>query len=88
MSCEFVALPTGGHAIICGTRRKDRCTVCGRAANRLCDWKVPERRSGTCDTPVCRQHTHQPAPDKDLCPTHAREWHARCNSTKERKDHD
>jgi len=72
MACERVSLPDGGHAIVCGTRstRKDRC-ACGRVATRLCDWKVPERRSGTCDAPICASCATSPAPEKDICPAHA-----------------
>lgn len=72
MACEHVSLPGGGHAIVCGTRstRKERC-ACGRVATLLCDWKVPERRSGTCDATICANCSTVPAPEKDLCPTHA-----------------
>ena len=84
MGCERVPLPNVGFAIVCGTRAsrgqraQDRC-ACGRRATRLCDWKVPERKSGTCDAPICASCSTSPAPDKDLCPTHAaafREWQA------------
>ena len=42
----------------------------------LCDWKVPLKR-GTCDAAVCVNCSTSPAPNKDLCPTHAKafaEW--------------
>jgi len=51
----------------------------------LCDWKVPGRRSGTCDVPICSRCTASPAPDKDLCPDHAAAWKARCNTDQEPK---
>jgi protein gp37 len=35
------------------------------------DWKVPTKKSGTCDKPVCISCTFSPAPDKDLCAEHA-----------------
>ena len=76
MTCERVALPAGGYAIVCGTRRRKRC-ACGRPATLECDWKVPARKSGTCDAPICERCTTSPAPDKDLCPKHAqafKEW--------------
>lgn len=76
MPCETVTLPGGGRAIVCGSRRTPRC-ACGRPSTQLCDWKVPSRRSGTCDKPLCKQCTHVPAPNKDLCPAHAAEWLAR-----------
>lgn len=79
MACERVPMPGGGYAIVCGTRsRRQRC-ACGKPATLLCDWKVPECRSGTCDAPICASCALSPAPEKDLCPTHAaafREWSA------------
>jgi hypothetical protein len=53
-----------------------RC-ACKRRATRQCDWKVPTKKSGTCDRWICDSCTHQPAPEKDLCPAHAAEWKAR-----------
>lgn len=69
MTCEYVSVPGGGVAIVCGRRRRDqkRC-ACNRVATLLCDWKVSK---GTCDAPICRSCAVSPAPDKDLCPTHA-----------------
>ena len=26
------------------------------------------------DKPICDRCTHSPAPDKDLCPAHAKQW--------------
>lgn len=93
MGCERVPLPNGGFAIVCGTRAsrgqraQDRC-ACGRRATRLCDWKVPApasssaavgQKTRTCDAPICASCSTSPAPEKDLCPTHAaafREWQA------------
>jgi hypothetical protein len=75
MPCEHVTLPGGVHAIVCSGRR-NRC-ACGAPATLACDWKVPGRKSNTCDAPICRTCTHVPAPDKDLCPAHAAEWKAR-----------
>lgn len=69
-------------AIVCtGRQRRQKCVGCGKPAPLLCDWRVPftERKTGTCDKPVCDRCTTSPAPDKDLCPTHAiawREWKA------------
>lgn len=81
MACERVQLPGGGFAIVCGTRAsrgqraQDRCK-CGQRATHLCDWKVPERKSGTCDAPICDTCALSPAPEKDLCPTHAEAFRA------------
>lgn len=70
MTCERVSLPGGGAAIVCGTRRRQRCG-CGRPATLLCDWKQRAKKSGTCDAPICGSCTTSPAPGKDLCPSHA-----------------
>lgn len=77
MTCEHVQLPGGGTAIVCGTkpwpRSKVRCS-CGHPAKLLCDWKVSDSKTGTCDKPICARCTTSPAPDKDLCPEHAQAW--------------
>lgn len=75
MTCDLVTLPDGTRAIVCSSRKADRC-ACGRRATLLCDWKVPKRGSGTCDKPICTACATSPAPDKDLCPDHAREFEA------------
>lgn len=67
MTCVRVALPLGGIVTVCTKTR--RC-VCGRRATLYCDWKVPTRRSGTCDAPICSSCTTSPGPDKDVCPKH------------------
>jgi hypothetical protein len=74
MTCEHVRLPDGTGAIICGTRRRPKCVQCGGRADLECDWKVPRRKSGTCDAPICSRCTTSPAPEKDLCPEHAAAW--------------
>ena len=74
MACEHFAYP-GGVAIVCGVRRHKQCK-CGKRATLECDWKVPSRRSGTCDAPICSSCTTSPAPDKDLCKEHATAWEA------------
>ena len=71
MACERIPVPTGGAAIVCSPTRRCKC---GRRATLECDWRMPERRSGTCDAPICSSCTTSPAPDKDLCATHARAW--------------
>lgn len=73
MTCHHVKLPDGTAAIVCTSGRRKRC-ACGKPGTLLCDWKMPERKSGTCDTPICARCTTSPAPDKDLCQKHAREW--------------
>lgn len=82
MPCSHVKLPGGLSAIVCTSGRRQRC-ACGQLSTRLCDWKVPEKASGTCDRPLCATCTHVPAPDKDLCPAHAAEWKARSTNQQE-----
>lgn len=78
MPCQPFRTPDGATAIICsGRARQRRCVGCGKPAGQLCDWKVPSKRSGTCDAPICVACSHRPAPEKDLCPDHARQWKAR-----------
>lgn len=70
MTCDHVILPNGTRAIVCHSGRPRRCG-CGRRAILTCDWKVADRKSGTCDAPLCDRCTTSPAPEKDLCPDHA-----------------
>lgn len=76
MTCDHVTVPGGARAIVCSSRRRQRCG-CGRNATLLCDWKVPAKKSGTCDKPLCDRCTAHPEAngrvnfDKDLCPAHA-----------------
>ena len=74
MTCTVIETGTGTRAIVCTSGRAARCVSCGKRAPLLCDWKVPSRRSGTCDKPICASCTHSPAPGKDLCPDHASQW--------------
>jgi hypothetical protein len=67
--CETVKLPGGSTAVICGLRGVKFCG-CGRQAVALCDWKMPNKRSGTCDAPICAAHTKEVGPGKHLCPEH------------------
>lgn len=75
MPCYPIKVP-GGHGYVCtGRERRKSCVQCGRRADRLCDWKLKGKRAGkTCSRSVCSSCSVQPAPDKDLCPTHARAW--------------
>lgn len=68
--CERIEIPGGGFAFICGGRGRHKFCECGRSAVALCDWKVPDRKSGTCDAPICEKHRVTVAPGKDLCVFH------------------
>lgn len=70
MPCRPVSVP-GGFAIVCGPRGRRRKCACGRPADLLCDGKVPSKKSGTCDRPLCSKCATSPAPGVDLCPDHA-----------------
>lgn len=74
MTCERVEFVPGQFAIVCGPGRRPKCVQCGKRADLECDWKVPSRKSGTCDKPICARCTTSPAPEKDLYPEHARAW--------------
>ena len=79
MNCETVDLGNGQRGIVCGRSRRRRCK-CGRVADRQCDWRVPERSSGTCDAFICSRCSTSPAPEKDICPAHRpalEAWQAR-----------
>jgi hypothetical protein len=55
--------------VVCGPRpRRKRCGVCGRPADKLCDWPMPA--GGTCDLPICDRCAVPIGKDKDLCPGH------------------
>lgn len=69
MTCDVVPMPGGGNAIICYSPGRQRC-ACGKPATRLCDWKVPTKKSGTCDKPLCPSCTTSPTRGKDLCAAH------------------
>lgn len=71
MTCTPFALPDGARGFVCGPTQRCRC---GNRATLLCDWKVPGKKSGTCDAPICRKCATSPAPEKDLCAKHAAEW--------------
>lgn len=73
--CLKLEMPDGSVGIICGVRgHKQKFCACGRAADLLCDWKVREKKSGTCDLPICSKHAQQVGPDKHLCPQHQKAY--------------
>jgi hypothetical protein len=84
-------MPDGTVGWIRMSGKRPPSCQCGVLATRECDWKLKSsdtppppmigrartRRVRTCDTPLCGACAWSPAPDKDLCPTHAAEWRAR-----------
>lgn len=87
MPCTVVDFGNGTRGFACTSGARSRRCACGsgQRATRQCDWKVPIRHSGTCDAWICDACTHVPAPDKDLCPTHATEWTAMCAAKTKRE---
>lgn len=75
MTCHPFDIPGVGRGFVCTSGKAKRCS-CGRRATLECDWKVPSRRSGTCDAPICAHCTTSPAPDKDICPEHKPDYEA------------
>lgn len=73
MTCTPFQLPDGTRGIVCGPTKRCRC---GKPAPLACDWKVPTKKSGTCDAPICASSTTSPEPGKDLCTAHAIQWRA------------
>lgn len=71
MTCHPFKAPGLGTGFVCTSGRSRRCVGCGRRATLLCDWKVPARKSGTCDKPICLSCSTSPEPGKDLCPEHS-----------------
>jgi hypothetical protein len=75
--CLKMGVGNGKFAIICGVRGlKPKFCACGRESHLLCDWKVKDKKSGTCDAPICDQHALQVGTDKHLCPLHQKAWEA------------
>lgn len=74
MPCVPFTTPEGGRGIACYATKRCKCA---RRATLLCDWKVPTKKTGTCDKGLCDRCTYKPASGKDLCPDHAAEWKAR-----------
>lgn len=74
MACQVIKL---GNAtgIVCGMKRPAPCKYCRQPHARLCDGKLASGK--TCDVKLCEACTRSPAPEKDLCPPHWRQWQER-----------
>jgi hypothetical protein len=81
MTCEWVKMPSGGMAMVCGPRqRRRKCYVrgCPTPASFQCDFPIGR---GTCDRHVCAAHrSAQSLPlartggsGIDFCPEHGRQ---------------
>ena len=82
---ERRVLPNGTVMFIdynAAPRRHEKCVVCGRYADRLCDWKMPNGKD--CDRPLCRECARRPpvefgkpkTAEIDYCPEHHAMWQA------------
>jgi hypothetical protein len=71
VTCTPFKTPDGATGIICTATRRCKC---GRRATLECDWKMPNKKSGTCDAPLCAGCSTKPAPGKDLCAKHASDY--------------
>lgn len=67
-------MPDGSIGLVRMHGRVTCCVKCGAIAARECDWKMPKKKSGTCDAPLCVVCTTVPEEGKDLCPAHAQAW--------------
>ncbi len=66
MACEFINLPGGGTAIVCGPRRRPtgKCATCAD--------KGPGLECDKCDAKLCHGCGVSPREGVDLCPGCAR----------------
>lgn len=73
--CYRMPMPDGSFGIICGGRnQKMRYCDCSRPADFLCDWKMPDKKSGTCDGAICNKCALEVASDKHLCKFHQKAY--------------
>ena len=77
MPCRTIDLGNGASAIACSRGQRAKLCVapaCGRPSTVLCDFPLVGGRAGaTCDRPICRAHAKHVGPDRDYCPSHAKE---------------
>lgn len=74
MPCIPFQTPDGARGILCtGRRGRRRCSACKNAwASLECDYPAPNRKSGTCDKPLCTGCAVHVGQDLDHCPNHPR----------------
>jgi hypothetical protein len=67
----WIKMQDGTVAHICtrGSRNPIKaCVKCSAISTKLCDFKLPNRR--TCDKPLCDRCAVNVGPNKDYCPDH------------------
>jgi hypothetical protein len=72
----MVCTPLPGGGFLCArAQRRPICSIpsCGRPAEFECDFKIPRKKSGTCDARLCDAHRSSVGEDRDLCPAH-KKW--------------
>ncbi|HEY3972345.1 MAG TPA: hypothetical protein VGM18_05025 [Candidatus Sulfotelmatobacter sp.] len=47
-----------------------KACACGEQAVALCDWPMPNKKSGHCDTPMCDAHLKITRQGLCFCPEH------------------
>lgn len=68
--CQWVILPDGGRAIVCGGRHKPRrCALCQRPATLQCDYPAGDGQA--CDAHLCRLCAVPQGDNVDWCKSHA-----------------
>lgn len=73
MTCQWIKMPDGGHAILCNARRtRARCSVagCKELSAKQCDY--PRSPQKTCDRHLCAKHAVPMGDNVDWCPDHPR----------------
>jgi hypothetical protein len=65
----------GVSGIYCtGRKGRKKCAACGTQwASLECDFPDQNRKSGTCDKPLCNGCAVTVGPDRDFCPHHPRD---------------
>jgi len=73
MGCEFIQLPGGGSAVICGQRpaKPKPCWECTRPHQFLCDGPSLAGKKGDCNRPLCADHRTPAGAGVDYCSEHA-----------------
>lgn len=69
MPCNTVKTPIATTIVCSGRRPMPRCSAprCSTRGTRLCDYSTP---TGSCDKPLCVEHSRQVARGVDHCLDH------------------
>jgi hypothetical protein len=53
--------------------KTEKCYICGKPSTVLCDFHVPGNILGSCDRPMCNEHSYHTGDDNDVCKEHFNE---------------